>query len=79
MLPQCYWDYADWPEQNENISFDDWVTHCGQNPHEDWSISHQLMYWLWVDMSNRHRDGQPIPSNMIPEAHLLATVPANEA
>lgn len=79
LLPKCYWDIADWLENEGAINFGDWVTHCSQNPHEDWSLSHQLMYWLWHDLSIRHRDGHPMPPNMIPEHHLLANISANEA
>ncbi|MFV1581415.1 hypothetical protein VWY06_10385 [Phaeobacter sp. JH20_10] len=78
MLPQCYWDYTDWLEQQGDISFDEWVNHCSQNPHEDWSLSHLLMYWLWMDMSIRHREGLPTPTSMPPEGHLLATIPVND-
>ncbi|MQY43169.1 hypothetical protein GG681_11005 [Epibacterium sp. SM1969] len=78
MLPQCYWDIVDWLEQKGDISFADWVTHCSVNPHEDWSLSHQLMYWIWFDLSNRHRDGLETPAGIVPEAHLLATLPVND-
>ncbi|WP_424978102.1 hypothetical protein [Leisingera sp. S232] len=79
LLPQCYWDIAAWLEEQGAIDFNEWVRHCSENPHEDWSLSHQLMYWLWYDLSIRHRDDHPMPPNMIPEGHLLANIPANEA
>jgi hypothetical protein len=60
-LQRGYWRYVAWAEENTDITFSEWVVHCDQNPIEDWSLSHQLMYWLWDDHCNRFRQGLPTP------------------
>lgn len=61
-LPKGYWEYVAWVEANTEIDFAKWVVHCDQNPFEDWSLSHLLMYWLWNDECNRFRNGEPTPN-----------------
>lgn len=61
-LPKGYWDYVAWAEANTEIDFAHWVVHCDNNPHEDYSLSHLLMYWLWLDECNRFRAGEPTPN-----------------
>lgn len=60
-LPRCWWSYVDWAEANTDIDFAVWVVHCDQNPFDDWTLSHLLMYWLWLDECNRFREGLPTP------------------
>lgn len=60
-LHQCYWQYVDLLETQGEISFAEWVVHCDNNPFEDWTLSHLLMYWLWSDECGRFREGLPTP------------------
>ncbi len=61
-LHQCYWDYVEWLEARGDINFSEWVVHCDNNPFEDWTLSHLLMYWLWLDECGRFRQGLPTPN-----------------
>lgn len=57
-LHRVCWDHVDWLEANTDINFADWVVHCANNPAPDFTLSHLLQYWLWVDECNRHRNGE---------------------
>lgn len=62
-LNRSYWDYADWLEIEEpDVSIADWVIHCDKNAVEGYTLSHQLMNWLWIDECNRFRQGLPTPN-----------------
>lgn len=62
-LTRNYWDYADWLEETvDEVSIAEWVVHCDKNPCEGYTLSHQLMYWLWFDECNRFRAGDPTPN-----------------
>ena len=66
-LQRGYWRYADWLEANvDEVTIADWVVHCDKNPCEGYSLSHQLMYWLWTDECNRFRAGDPTPNSYPP-------------
>lgn len=65
-LHRCYWDYVDWLEANTDIRFEDWVVHCDQNPTEGYTLSHQLMYWLWMDECARYEQGLATQYNFPP-------------
>lgn len=65
-LPKSYWDYIEWAEKNTEINFANWVVHCDNNPCEGYTLSHQLMYWLWTDECNRFRVGDPTPNSYPP-------------
>lgn len=65
-LPKSYWDYVEWAEKNTNINFATWVIHCDQNETTGYTLSHQLMYWLWLDECNRFRAGDPTPNSYPP-------------
>ena len=60
-LTRNYWRYVDWADQNTDIDFANWVIHCDQNPTAGYTLSHQLMYWLWTDECNRFRQSHPTP------------------
>lgn len=68
-LPQGYWNYVDWLEARGDIDFTIWVTHCEENPFEDWPVSQLLMYWLWLDNCRRHRYGEATFSDTPPEGY----------
>ncbi|MCV6545683.1 MAG: hypothetical protein OIF56_00095 [Cohaesibacter sp.] len=62
-MTRNYWDYADWLEETvDEVSIAEWVVHCDKNPCEGYTLSHQLMYWLWFDECNRFRAGDPTPN-----------------
>ena len=60
-LHQVHWDYVEWLEARGDIDFAEWVIHCDNNPVEDFTLSHLLMYWLWEDECIRFREGMPTP------------------
>lgn len=68
-LTPGYWEYVEWLEERGDISFAVWVIHCETNPVEDWALSQTLMYWLWLDHCNRHRDGLPTPTAHPPQGY----------
>lgn len=65
-LQRGYWRYVEWAEKNTEIDFAAWVIHCANHPCEGYSLSHQLMYWLWTDHCNRFRAGDPTPYDYPP-------------
>lgn len=65
-LPRSYWRYVEWAENTTDIDFATWVIHCAQNPVEGYTLSHQLMYWLWTDECNRFRAGETTPEDYPP-------------
>lgn len=78
-LHESYWDYMGWLEETTEIKFADWVVHCDKNPAKDHTLSHILMYWLWLDECNRFRNGMPTPNSTPPMGYLAATEPVNDA
>ncbi len=58
-LHKCYWEYVDWLEARGDIDFAEWVIHCENNPFEDFTLSHLLMYWLWNDACERFKQDLP--------------------
>lgn len=68
-LTKGYWNYVDWAEANTDIDFQTWVVHCDNNPVEDFTLSHLLMYWLWTDECNRFRAGDPTPHPCPPRGY----------
>ncbi|PCI85560.1 MAG: hypothetical protein COB24_12660 [Hyphomicrobiales bacterium] len=66
IMTKVHWDYVAWLEAEENIDFAKWVVHFDKNPHEDWTLSHQLIYWLWYDECNRFRQGCKTPNSYPP-------------
>lgn len=78
-LPQSMWDYADWLEAEGHISMQEWVTHCEANPWQGMTLSHLIMYWLWLDNCRRYRYGEPLPDNVPPEGYEACGEAANDA
>ena len=68
-LPQSQWAYVDWLEACGDICFADWVLHCEQTPSPGFTLSHLLMYWLWLDEYRRHRQGLPTHTPIPPEGY----------
>lgn len=59
-LNRSYWDYAEWLEiEAVDVDIAEWVIHCDKNPVDGYTLSHQLMYWLWTDECGRFRQGLP--------------------
>ncbi|SIS72867.1 hypothetical protein SAMN05421759_102681 [Roseivivax lentus] len=77
-LPQNYWAYVDWLEARGDIDFQAWVLHVEENPFEDWPMPQLLMYWLWLDETRRHRNGDPAPSAAPPEGFTRYGEPSND-
>src|SRR3546814_280170 len=65
-LTRGYWRYVDWAEKNTEIDFANWVVHCCNYPCEGFSLSHLLMYWLWLDHCARFYAGDPTPNDYPP-------------
>ncbi|RVT87167.1 hypothetical protein DXV76_03520 [Rhodobacteraceae bacterium CCMM004] len=78
-LPQPSWDYVDWLEAGGDINFAEWVLHCEANPCDGFTLSHLLMYWLWLDACRRYSQGLPTYSPHPPEGYETYAEPANDA
>lgn len=77
-LPASYWDYVVWLEDRGDSDIGEWVIHCGKHPFEDWTTSHLLMYWLWMDDCGRHEQGLPTYRDVPPDGAVFARLPENE-
>lgn len=77
-LPQSMWEYVDWLEARGYIDFQVWVLHCEANPVETFTLSHLIMYWLWLDDCRRHRYGLPTHTNVLPEGYEAYGEAAND-
>jgi hypothetical protein len=77
-LPESMWDYVDWLEARGDIDFSAWVIHCEKTPCEGYTLSHLLMYWLWLDECRRHRAGLPTPNAILPAGYEAYGEAAND-
>lgn len=66
-LNRSYWKYADWlQDTEEEVDIAEWVIHCDKNNVAGYTLSHQLMFWLWTDECNRFRQGLKTPNTYPP-------------
>ncbi len=60
VLPSCYWRYIDWATEDQGEDMEAWIKRCDLY-REDKTLSENLMEWLYWDMTERERDGAPLP------------------
>lgn len=65
-LHRTSWQYVDWLEANDHISFADWVIHCDNHPSPGFTLSHLLQYWLYEDECYRWESGEVIEGRVRP-------------
>lgn len=60
VLPESYWRYADWLKDTEHIDLAAYIVDCDKE-RGAFTLSENLMEWLYFDMKERQRTGLHLP------------------
>jgi hypothetical protein len=60
VLPKCYWRYLDWAKDFDGVNVDAYIRDCDLERGE-LTLSHNLMEWVYFDMTERKANGDPLP------------------